>query len=169
MSTTLPAPVKKDHNPTVELIQGYPSKAQSKVTASPKIYPTVPQTTGSTTPELDKLVKDLSDFVGPEITAVGHSKISYLFPDITLDKVVLFGTNFNFTCPVSPNFHPSTLCTHFVCLGVFPLKLGIIVPIDFPDIGSEECIAITINDIPFKAKVFNVNEIRKTLYDNFKK
>ena len=163
---TLPAPVRKDHNPTVEFIQGYSPKTQNRITRTPLDFNPVQV---PNPPNLDKDVKDLSDFVGLEITAVGHSKIGYLFPDITLDKVVLFGTNYNFTYPVSPNFHPSALCTHFVCLGVFPLKLGIIVPTDFPDIGSEECIAITINDIPFKAKVFDVNEIRKTLYDNFRK
>ena len=112
---------------------------------------------------------DLTQFAGPDLMAVGQSKISCLFPDITLDKVVLFVKNFNFTYPVSPGFHPSALCTHFVCLGVFPLKLGTIVPTEFPGIGPEECVAITINDIPFKAKVFNVEIIRQTLYANFRK
>ena len=54
-------------------------------------------------------------------------------------------------------------------LGVFPLKLRISVPPEFPDAGREECVAITINDIPFKAKIFDVEEIQKTLYANFKK
>ena len=141
---TAPAPVQKDKQPTLELIQGYQYKkkisinnctpsTQENLPAAPAsvldenfVAPTIPQPTEIT---------DLTQFVGPDIMAVGHSKINCLFPDIALDKVVLFGKNFNFTYPVSPGFHPSALCTHFVCLGVFPLKLGIIVPTDFLDIG----------------------------------
>ena len=111
----------------------------------------------------------LTQFTGQDITAIGHSKINCLFPDVTLDKIVLFRKNFYFTYPIVPGFHPSALCTHFVSLGVFPLKLRISVPPEFPDAGREECVAITINDIPFKAKIFDVEEIQKTLYANFKK
>ena len=177
-SKIAPAPVQKDKQPTVELIQGYQYKKKTSANnCTPSItgnLPTAPpplpleNSVVATIPQPTEMT-DLTQFVGPDIMAVGHSKINCLFPDIALDKVVLFGKNFNFTYPVSPGFHPSALCTHFVCLGVFPLKLGIIVPTDFPHIGPEECMAITVNDIPFKAKVFNIEEIRETLYANFKK
>ena len=177
-SRTAPAPVQKHKQPTVELIQGYQYKKKiSANNGTPSIIrnrPAVPislpiENSAVTTAPQPTEMTDFTQFVGPDIMAVGHSKINCLFPDIALDKVVLFGKNFNFTYPVSPGFHPSALCTHFICLGVFPLKLGIIVPTDFPDIGPEECMAITINDIPFKTKVFNIEEIRDTLYANFKK
>ena len=165
-SKTAPTPVQKHKQPTVELIQGYQYK--KKTSANNGTLLPIENSVVTTAPQPTEMT-DLTQFVGPNIMAVSHSKINCLFPDIALDKVVLFGKNFNFTYPVSPGFHPSALCTHFVCLGVFPLKLGIIVPTDFPDIGPEECMAITINDIPFKAKVFNIEEIRDTLYANFKK
>ena len=187
---TIPAPVQKDKQPTLELIQGYKYKKKTSANnctplsvvpenpLTPEIAPVAPENSSAPVtvenPPLSQAsqpteMTDLTQFAGSDIMAVGHSKINCLFPDITLDKVVLFGKNFNFTYPVSPGFHPSALCTHFVCLGVFPLKLGIMVPTDFPDIGPEECVAITINDIPFNAKIFNIEEIHQTLYANFRK
>ena len=152
-----------DKKLTVELIQGHEYK--NKIPTNSCTVDTIQNPPLLQSSEM----KDLTQFAGKDIMAVGHSKINCLFPLINLDKTVLFGKNFNFTYPVTPGFHPSALCTHFVCLGVFPLKLGIIVPKESPDIGGEECVAITIKDIRFKAKVFDVEEIQKTLYANFKK
>ena len=84
---------------------------------------------------------------------VGHSQLRYLFPDLQLDRVVLFGKNYNYHYPVSEGFCINALVTHFVCLNVSPLQLAIIVPHDFQD-NSPDCVAITINDFPFKARLF---------------
>ena len=66
-----------------------------------------------------------------------------------------------------PGFHVSAHYTHFMWLGVSQLRLSIIVPSDSPD-SDGDCVAITIIDFPFKAKVFDVKQIRSTLYANFK-
>ena len=98
--------------------------------------------------------------------SVGHSQIMYLFPDLQLDHVVLFGTNYNYHYPVSEGFSVDALVTHFVCLNASPLQLAIIVPHDFKD-NSPDCVAITINDFLFKARLFDFETLKATLYGQF--
>ena len=102
-----------------------------------------------------------------EATSTGHSEIKYLFPEINLDRKVLFGQNYNYQFPVSRQFPLDSLVSHFVCTKISPLELGIIVPCNFPVPEWQDCVAITINDAPFKARLVDFNQLRSCLYTRF--
>ena len=66
---------------------------------------------------------------------------------------MLFGDNFNYRYPTTQDFPVEKLISHFVCTQVSPIEVGIIVPANFVAPPEDKCIAITINDVPFQARV----------------
>ena len=97
----------------------------------------------------------------------GHTDIKYLFPNITLDRKVLFGDNFNYKFPTSPMFPAECLVSHFVCTQVSPIEVEIIVPADFVAPDGDQCVAITINDVPFMGCIVPFDLLRSTLYSSY--
>ena len=101
----------------------------------------------------------------------GYSELKFLFPDTNLDKRVLFEQNYNYRFPVTQGFPVEKLVTHFVCIKIVPLMLAVILPHGYTSSHNDECecFAITINDVPFVARVVPFEVLRDTLNKSFRK
>ena len=161
----------------VDFVQNKPQKPspQTQLPQTPTSVPVSLQPP-DTTPCLD--LNSQCDIPLPQLTkfmqtatAGGFSEIKYLFPKFNLDRKVLFGDNFNYRFPTTPQFSVQSLISHFVCTKVMPLELAIIVPADFVASPTDysTCYAITINDLPFQARVVQLNVLRDTVYAAFNK
>ena len=121
-------------------------------------------------PQQDVILPQFTSFMQVAATG-GYSEIKYLFPKFNLDRKVLFGDNFNYRFPTSPQFPVQNLIFHFVYTKLVPLEVGIIVPADFMAAPNDNCTcyAITINDLPFQARVVPFDVLRSTVYAAFTK
>ena len=116
--------------------------------------PPPPSSACPTTPAKDIPFNQFASFM--KAAACGHSQLKYLFPKVTMDKHVLFGDNFNYRFfPTDITFPVQNLISHFACTQVIPLELAVIVLPDYKPPQEEACVcyAITINDLPFQARV----------------
>ena len=102
-----------------------------------------------------------------QAAAGGYSEIKFLFSHINLDRRVLFGDNYNYKFPSSPAFPIQNLVSHFVCTKLVPLELAVIMPAEYARTDDCTCIVITINDLPFQARVIPFKVLHSTLYSSF--
>ena len=86
-----------------------------------------------------------------DLEGTGFVALCNLFPHATLDRAILYGENLNFHFTIPDTLTIMSLLGHFVVLERNPIQLGIICHVDFQD-PEEESVAITINDVFFKAK-----------------
>ena len=101
-------------------------------------------------------------FQAAELMESGHCSLETFFPDLKVDRLVLFGKNMNYSYPMQEGFDINALIAHFVCIRYSPLELGVILPMDYPD-PAMECIAITVNDMRFKTRVLHHKFLRDSL------
>ena len=101
----------------------------------------------------------------------GYSELKFLFPETNLDKRVLFGQNYNYRFPASSVFSIQNLVSHFVCTQVVPLQLAVILPSGYVLSPTDqcECVAITINDVLFVARIVPFEALRSALHESFSK
>ena len=134
-------------------------------TLAPRQCPTQP------TQLPDIPLSHFANFMQAATATGGYSELKFLFPDTNLDKRVLFGQNFNYRFPVTPTFPVQNLVSHFVCTQLIPLQLAVIVPQGYVPSPSDpcDCVAITVNDIPFVARIVPFDVLRSTLQESFAK
>ena len=122
----------------------------------------------------NKITTDTVSTSPPELPAsfdlpgAGFVPLFNLFPNASLDRAVLYGENLTYTFPVLKGQSIFSLLAHFVVLERNPLELGIICSQEFED-PANQAVAITINDIPLKAKPVPLVQLQEILYTHIPK
>ena len=124
---------------------------------------TLPNTAPSASTVVSALAPELPTSF--DLPGAGFVPLFNLFPNATLDRAILYGEKLNYTFPVSEGQSIFGLLAHFVVLERNPLILGIICSPEFED-PANQAVAITINDIPFKAKSIPLPQLRDILYNH---
>ena len=167
------SPVTSETSPTSHLDTSLDAHGEEVVSSSMTTCPDSPgsQFTDTTQPPQTGIPTDTSLPELPttfDLPGARFVPLFNFFPNASLDRAVLYGENLNFTFPVLRGHSIFGLLAHFIVLERNPLELGIICSQDFDD-PANQAVAITINDVPFKAKPVPLVQLREILYTHVPK
>ena len=93
---------------------------------------------------------------------MGIGQISDFFLNAPVHRSILYGKNMNYFINTPENYSLDALLAHFVALSRTPLQLAIICDLNIPDILGQST-AITINDVPYKARPIDLQQIQNVI------